>query len=95
MNDIFKMVLREISLLLGPQLNNCDISLILLSHFTSVPGTHLKNTLRQGWRKITAEILIMMKKDPGVTQQILIPDLITVTSQNVKVRIHIKFVSLV
>lgn len=44
----------------------------------------------QAWKKITAETLIMMKRDPGVTQQILIPDLITVTSQSVKVRICIQ-----
>ena len=40
----------------------------------------------QGWMKTTAEILMGMKVDPGVTQQILQPDLITVTSQSVKVR---------
>lgn len=43
----------------------------------------------QDWRKTTAEILMQMKRDPGVTQQILIPDLTTVTSLSVKVRTHI------
>lgn len=57
--------------------------------FNSVPVTHLKSIPKQDWRKTTAEILTGMKRDPGVTQQILIPDLTTVTSLSVKVRIHI------
>lgn len=40
----------------------------------------------QGWMKTTAEILMEMKMDPGVTQQILLPDLITVTSQSVRAK---------
>ncbi|XP_027652786.2 plasminogen-like isoform X4 [Falco peregrinus] len=47
---------------------------------------HLKNTPMQGWKKTTAEILMGMNVDPGVTQQILLPDLITVTSQSVRAR---------
>jgi len=40
----------------------------------------------QDWKKTTAEILMGMQMDPGVTQQILLPDLITVTSQSVRAR---------
>lgn len=42
----------------------------------------------QGWRKTTAEILTGMKVDPGVTQQILLRDLITVPSLSVRTRSH-------
>lgn len=41
----------------------------------------------QDWKKITAETLMQMKVDPGVTQQILLRDLITVPSQSVRTRL--------
>lgn len=57
--------------------------------FNSVPVTHLKSIPKQDWRKTIAEILTGMKRDPGVTQQILTPDSTTVTSLSVKVSMHI------